>query len=192
GHVLDSHLIGEPGPTSRQVIDLFGMGPTCVAAFPLGLHGSAALFVAGSRRADFPTEIERLVLQVATNQAAVALEDARQASQRPRACEDLERLVAERTAELKILVDAVPQVVGVLERDGTLREVNRAGLAFFGRTADELARGAAVGTLVHHAEDLEAVRTAVERAFCLGTPSEVEARLRRHDGAYCWFTSRYE
>src|SRR5262245_5082565 len=194
GRVLESHLTGDggPGPATPRTINLFGRGPASIVAFPLGLHGSAALFVAGSRRAHFPTETERLVLQVATNQAAVALEEARQVSQRRLVPEDRVRRVAERTAEFKILVDAVPQVIGVVERDGTLRDVNRAGLAFFGRRAEEFAGGDAIATPVYHAEDLDRVRTEAERAFRDGTPGEVGARLRRQDGAYCGFTTRYE
>src|SRR5262249_47554292 len=151
GRVLESHLTGDggPGPATPRTINLFGRGPASIVAFPLGLHGSAALFVAGSPRALFASETERvvllggatetarLVLQFATNQAAVALEEARQVSQRRLEPEDRVRRVAERTAEFKILVDAVPQVIGVVERDGTLRDVNRAGLAFFGRRAEE-------------------------------------------------------
>src|SRR4029453_2669145 len=50
--------------------------------FHLGVQNRVGVFVAGSRRSEFPTETERLLLQVATNQAAIALQEARRIAQR--------------------------------------------------------------------------------------------------------------
>jgi hypothetical protein len=56
--------------------------------------------VGGSKRADFPTQTETLLLRVAANQAAIALQEAWQSTEQKRAAEDLERRVAERTEQL--------------------------------------------------------------------------------------------
>ena len=42
----------------------------------LGLQGEIGVIVAGSRRADFPGQTERLLLNVAANQAAIGLQEA--------------------------------------------------------------------------------------------------------------------
>jgi PAS domain S-box-containing protein len=65
--------------------------------------------VAGSARSDFPTDLERLVLQVGTNHATIALREARLITQLRRAAERLEARVAERTSELTAANDALRQ-----------------------------------------------------------------------------------
>jgi PAS domain S-box-containing protein len=68
-----------PGASSR-IENPCGAGMVSIVGFELRLEGAAiGTCVAGSRRLDFPTDGERLLLQVAINQAAVAL----QAAQRP-------------------------------------------------------------------------------------------------------------
>jgi len=69
----------------RPVSDPWGGGVVSLAAFRLGSQRSVGLFAAGSRRTGFPTEAERLVLQVAANQAALAVLEARQSDDRSRA-----------------------------------------------------------------------------------------------------------
>jgi C4-dicarboxylate-specific signal transduction histidine kinase len=58
------------------------------------------VLVAGSRRADFPTDIERLLLRVAANQAGIGLQEARRSGEQKRVAETLEQRVAERTRQL--------------------------------------------------------------------------------------------
>src|SRR5438105_2791189 len=57
--------------TSRVVVP--GQAGDCevsIASFSLGLQDEVGVLVAGSRRTDFPTDIELLLLRVAANQAA--------------------------------------------------------------------------------------------------------------------------
>jgi PAS domain S-box-containing protein len=192
GRVLEPHLSRDGRATTLRVANPVGGGTASVAVFHLGLEDAIGVFVAGSRRPDFPTEIERLLLRVATNQATIALQEARRVRQRRRATEELERKVVERTAELKLLVDFVPQFIGVLEVDGTVRYVNRTGLDHLGRTLEEIVHADSVDATGYHREDLELARAAVARALSQGVSAELEARLRRHDGAYPWFMIRYE
>jgi len=61
--------------------------------------------VAGSRRADIPTEVERLLLRVAANQAGIGLQEARRSGEQKRVAEMLEQRVAERTRRLTAVND---------------------------------------------------------------------------------------
>ena len=109
GRVLDRWLTGFPptSPTSPLVVpNPVGDGEggcrqwemeVSVASFPLGLQDKIGVLVAGSQRADFPTEIEMLLLRVGTNQAAIGLQEARLLSEQRQVAEELERRVVERT-----------------------------------------------------------------------------------------------
>ena len=66
----------------------------------LGLEGEIGILVAGSGRADFPSQTEKLLLSVAANQATIGLQEARFRSQQKRIAEELEQRVMQRTAEL--------------------------------------------------------------------------------------------
>src|ERR1700751_390865 len=65
-----------------------------------GLHGEIGVIVAGSQRADFPGQAETLLLSVAANEAVIGLHEARLRLEQERVAGDLDRRVAERTAEL--------------------------------------------------------------------------------------------
>ena len=54
-----------------------GDGDLWILPTRLGLQGEIGIIVAGSRRTDFPRATERLLLNVAANQAAIGLQDAR-------------------------------------------------------------------------------------------------------------------
>jgi two-component system, LuxR family, sensor kinase FixL len=56
--------------------------------------------VAGSERADFPQQTERLILSVAANQASIGLQEAWLRSEQKRVASGLDQRVAQRTAEL--------------------------------------------------------------------------------------------
>lgn len=71
-----------------------------IARFRLGLHEDVGVVLAGSSRPDFPTEMERLLLRVASNQAAIAVQEARRWREQRRIGEELEQRVAVRTAQL--------------------------------------------------------------------------------------------
>src|SRR5438094_9414411 len=100
GVMLDERLGGGPRnwpPVTRNVIDGTEVS---IVAMPLGLQGEIGALVAGSGRADFPRETERLVLGVAANQAAIGLREARLLSDQKRLATELHQRVARRTAEL--------------------------------------------------------------------------------------------
>src|SRR5580658_7178263 len=66
----------------------------------LGLQGEIGEIVAGSERADFPRQTERLILSVAANQASIGLQGARLLSEQKHVASELDRRVVQRTAEL--------------------------------------------------------------------------------------------
>ncbi len=82
------------------VANLFGRRATRFVAFPLGLYAEAGVFVAGSQRPDFPQQTERLVLNIAANQAAIGLQESGLLSTQRRVASELDQRVAQRTAEL--------------------------------------------------------------------------------------------
>src|SRR5882724_10376086 len=97
GQALDRWLTDDQTASRCVVPDPMGEGEVSIASFALGLQHEGGVLVAGSRRADFPTEIERLLLRVAANQAGIGLQEARLLSEQRLAAEWLERRVVERT-----------------------------------------------------------------------------------------------
>ena len=66
----------------------------------LGIHGEIGMVAVGSERADFPSQTESLLLSVAANQVSIGLREAELLSEQKRIATELDRRVAERTAEL--------------------------------------------------------------------------------------------
>ncbi len=85
-----------------------GDGDLSLASFRLGLKNEMGVLVAGSRRTDFPTRTERLLLNVAANQAAIGLQEARLLREQRHVAEELDRTVAQRTEELDAFLPHFP------------------------------------------------------------------------------------
>ena len=81
---------------------------------PLGIHGEMGMIVAGSERADFPGQTESLLLGVAANQATVGLHEARLLTAQKQIATELDRRVAERTAQLAATNEELKR--GIAER----------------------------------------------------------------------------
>ncbi|MDT4951933.1 MAG: hypothetical protein QOJ02_71, partial [Acidobacteriota bacterium] len=105
GQALDRWLTGDQTASRNVVPDPAGEGEVSIVSFSLGLHHEGGVLVAGSRRADFPTEVERLLLRVAANQAGIGLQEARRSGEQKRIAEVLEQRVAERTRLLTAVND---------------------------------------------------------------------------------------
>jgi PAS domain S-box-containing protein len=103
-----------------------------------------------------------------------------------------EEKVRQDERELRLLVDLLPQFISELNLDGTIRYSNRASREYLGLTLDEITRPGDHRARMYHPGDLAVVRKGLERALSQGVPSELEARLRRHDGVYRWGWIRYE
>jgi PAS domain S-box-containing protein len=82
----------------------------------VGREGELGLIVAGSQRAGFPEQTEKLVLSVAANQASIGLQQALLLNEEKRVASELDRRVAQRTAELAATNEALRTEIAERER----------------------------------------------------------------------------
>jgi signal transduction histidine kinase len=181
---LDSLLGDAPRKWPPRARMFIGDVDLSVATAHLGLDGEIGVVVAGSQRRDFPSETERLLLDVAANQAAIGLQHARLLSDQKRLASDLDERIARRTSELaaanellkkevaerrrteealreseresRLIVDSIPGLVAAFTPGGEVEFVNRQILEYFGETLEELKRWGTGGTT--HPEDLPRVQ----------------------------------
>src|SRR5438270_11086077 len=100
GRALGRWLKGDQTAPRFVIPNPAGEGEIAIASFSLGVQDELGVVVAGSSRADFPTDIERLILRVAANQVIIGLQEARRSADQKRVAEALEQRVAERTSQL--------------------------------------------------------------------------------------------
>src|SRR5712671_1416258 len=105
GRALGPWLSGDQTASRLVIPNPAGEGGVSIASFSLGLQDEVGVLVAGSRRADFPTEVEGLLLRVAANQAGIGLQEARRSGEQKQIAEMLEQRVAERTKQLTAVND---------------------------------------------------------------------------------------
>jgi PAS domain S-box-containing protein len=177
----------------------------------LGLHGEMGVIVAGSGRLGFPRQTERLILNVAANEAAIGLHEAN-------LLRELDQRVAQRTAELtsanreldeartalqrafdeikrsetklRQVIDAIPTMAWSCRPDGHCDYVNRRWLETTGLSEEE-ALGWGWGAPIHP-DDLKRIVEFWRECLATGTSLDTEARMRRFDGTYRWFLFRAE
>ena len=92
-------------------------------------------------------------------------------------------------AELRQLVDVIPQQVFVFDADWSPLFANRRELEYTGLTVQEIRSKDEVAR-IFHPEDLKKLEAVRERALSDGAPIEIEARIRGKDGQYRWFLIR--
>jgi signal transduction histidine kinase len=114
GRALERLLIAGFPASRLAVPNPVGEGTVSTTRVQFGLQGDIGALIAMSRRPDFPTEIELLLLRVAAHQAAPGLQEARFISEQKRTAEDLERRVAQRTHELSAVKDELARVGRVM------------------------------------------------------------------------------
>ena len=214
GLVLDRSLGGTPLQwPARARISIAG-SHMAVARARLGLHGEIGVVVAGSSRDGFPTQTEGLLLDVAANQAAIGLQQARLLSEQKRISRELDLRVAQRTSELaaanavlqkevaerrrteealranelnfQLTVDSIPGMVHTMTASGGVEFVNHQILDFFGKTIAELNDWE---TLLHP-DDRARIVEQWTHSIATGEPYDAEHRVLRADGTYRWLHSR--
>jgi PAS domain S-box-containing protein len=161
GRALDRWLTGDAGGPPAVVPNPVGEGQVSIASFRLGLQYEMGVFVAGSQRGDFPTNIEMLLLRVAANQTALGIQEAQRLNEQKRTAEELEQRVTERTIqltsvneELRVeisereraeqeqqklasLVENSTDFIGFASLEGEALFINRAGRKMVGIDEDE-------------------------------------------------------
>jgi PAS domain S-box-containing protein len=107
----------------------------------MGRGGELGLIVAGSQRAGFPEETEKLVLTVAANQASIGLQQALLLNEEKRVASELDRRVAQRTAELAATNEVLRMEIA--ERERAEEELKRSEARY--RLVVEAASDAVIG-----------------------------------------------
>jgi PAS domain S-box-containing protein len=100
-----------------------------------------------------------------------------------------EEKVRQSEAELRQLIDVIPQQVFVFNSDWTPRFANRRELEYTGLTLEQAQSKDAVANLFHP-DDSRKLELTRERARSQPAPVEMEARIRGKDGHYRWFLIR--
>jgi len=106
---LQIHVGGVVQFSSKEIVsDLGGAEPCRGIVIPIGVNAEGGLVAAACARADFPSEIDQLLLSVAANHAAAAFQNARllnelgtKVAELRQARNELEMKVAQRTADLR-------------------------------------------------------------------------------------------
>jgi PAS domain S-box-containing protein len=130
------------------------------------------------------TPARTAVLKVLASQAAISLDNAHLYADL-KAAEEKTRQAEQ---QVRRVVDTIPALVWTASPDGLVNYYSQRLVDYTGRSQeDELGWG---WTASVHPDDLELVQASWQRALAEGTPSEVEARVRRADGRYRWFLGR--
>src|SRR5437899_9392672 len=107
--------------------------------------------------------------------------------------QDLERALQESRvseARLRKIIDTIPTLAWCNLPDGSNEFVNRRWCDYTGLSPEEVQRRGC--KVVIHPEDLPKWLDEWRALVASGEGGEIEARLRRHDGAYRWFLIRVE
>jgi len=92
-------------------------------------------------------------------------------------------------AELRTIIDAIPQLIIAVEADGTFLYANQTVRDFTGLTKEEVRSGGF--REVFHPEDSDRLLGERDAALSRGVPFDYERRVRRRDGQYRWLLVHY-
>jgi PAS domain S-box-containing protein len=133
-----------------------------------------------------PGEFDQEIIGQITHLASVAIERKRNEAALMSAFDE----IAKSEAELRTIIDAIPQLIVAIGADGNCLYANQAVLEYTGLTKEEMKSGNV--REVFHPEDLEKLRDKRSAALSRGVPFEYELRVRRsRDGQYRWFLVQY-
>src|ERR1700732_4022887 len=133
-----------------------------------------------------PSPAERQLIDYAGRIAGIAIERDRSKSALTFALEKIKKS----EAELRQIVDVIPQAIVVMTPDGKAIYANRATIEYTGLSLDEV-RADDFRSRVFHPEDLQRLLEQRRRTLSTPVPFENEYRILGKDGKYRWFVIRY-
>ena len=133
-----------------------------------------------------PSETDLRLIEGAGHIAVIAIEGERSQVALTRALDE----IAKSEAELRTIVDAIPQLIVSLGADGKFLYANQAILEYTGLTKEEV-RSESFRD-VFHREDSKRLRDERDAGISRGAPFEYERRVRRKDGQNRWFLAQYK
>lgn len=201
GDLLNNFLGDDPKNWPPLVRQRIGDGDLSIVPLLIGLQGDVGVLVAGSKRTDFPGQTEKLVLNVAANQAAIGLQEARLLGEQRGLAAELDRRVAQRTRELAEsneelqlqlgLLQHIPVAAWTFRPDGAPDFVNQGWLEYTGQTLAFVQANPEAWMDAIHPEDRAAASTAFWDGIRSGQGFTMETRFRRdRDGEYRWHLNR--
>src|ERR1700686_3519870 len=155
---------------------------------PIISHDSKVLGTFGMfyREVRQPGPAEIQLIEDAARIAGIAIERDRSKSALTFALEKIKKS----EAELRQIVDVIPQAIVVMTPDGKAIYANRATIEYTGLSLDEV-RADDFRSRVFHPEDLQRLLEQRRRTLSTPVPFENEHRTLGKDGKYRWFLIRY-
>jgi formate hydrogenlyase transcriptional activator len=145
--------------------------------------GTFCMYYGEVRRPE-PSEIQ--LIDYAGRIAGIAIERDRSQTALTRAFEQIEKS----EAQFRHIVDAIPQMIAVLNPDGSVLYMNQTLLDYTGLTREEVMT-TDVRDRAFNPEDLARNRAAHPGSFSRHVPFQNEKRILRKDGQYRWFLAHY-
>jgi len=133
-------------------------GEISITRVCLGSETDAGFLVAGARRPEFPTPLEKLLLGVGANQAVLRLQEAQLLADRERAARELQRKIEERTSELERANTELRHALKVIRELKNKSQLENVGL----RKELSVARGGLAPWQLRRAKELMTVNLAAQ------------------------------
>ena len=199
--LLRPWLGDDPARWSEEILGHPGGQEVSVFPLRMGIEGDLGFIIAGSRRAGFPEQTEKLILSVAANQTAVGLQQAQILTDQRRIATELDRRVAERTRELAEanqqlqlqveLLQHLPVIAWTLRPNGTPDFINQVWLEYSGQTFAFVCSHPEAWMTAVHPDDRETAARTFWEGVQSGQSFAMETRfLRAQDGTYRWHLNR--
>jgi formate hydrogenlyase transcriptional activator len=132
-----------------------------------------------------PSETDLRLIEGAGHVAVIAIEGERAQAALTRAFDE----IAKSEAELRTIIDAIPQLIIAIGTDGNFLYANQAVLDYTGLTKEEVRTQKF--REIFHPEDSERLRDERDATISRDIPFEYERRMRRKDGHYRWLLVQY-